>query len=219
MVANGHRALWGASGTTPEHLDALRPQPVDADIEMEVDDMMGALSAEASARHEHRMRMDAAYFEKLSLIDGMRGGGEDLRDLLSRIDEDKPPRPQVSLSLNRAKRKLLLVSRRLLKEAGAPAKRVDLTTNDCMTLLRFAFAGDARMPMKTVSLLAFVECSEDGDAARRWMTALDVLKASGGITPDQHQPLWDLFYQGATEFAGAMKKGDEGEPPISGAPK
>jgi hypothetical protein len=197
MVSNGKRALRYRFDPWLRTADERAPQPVDADIERAVDCMAGALSDEASARHLQRMGTDGDYFDKVATVGGMWRVAEDFRDLLSRIDEDKPPRPAVSRALNRAKRRVLESIRRFAGNSGASAAEPEPTPRDCATLLRFAFAGDKRMTMKLLLMLASAECSASEQAARRWIESLQFLRDTHQLTPDQTNPLIRQVIQAA----------------------
>lgn len=193
MVGNGKRTLRSGPGVRQDAEDVWEAQPVDADIETMVDYMTRALSAKASARHEQRMRTDAVYFEKVAPIGGMWRGDEDLRDLISRIDQDKPPRLQVNRALDRSRRKLMSVVQGPLKATSSRVAKEELTKLDCMRLLRFAGEGDERMPMHVLSELAAIECAPSGAAARRWLDSLYLVRLGGQVTAEQAEALTNRF--------------------------
>jgi hypothetical protein len=175
-------------------------QPVDADIERMVDYLAGALSDIERARHEHRMRDDGDFFEKVWSFTDIWGGAEDLRDLIARIDEDRPPRPTANRELYVATRKLLAVVQRRQKRSKEVEELLALTSSDCRTLLKFALAGDERIPMYVLSELAAIECLRSSEATQRWRDALSRLRFEGEGNAEDVAALMDAF-QGA-ETAG-----------------
>jgi hypothetical protein len=193
MVGNGKRALTYRSHPTLRSEHERKPHPVDADIETMVDYISRALSKKDEARHERRMRSDERYFDKVAPIGGMWRGDEDLRDLISRIDQDKPPRLQVNRALDRSRRKLMAVVQGPLKGSRPRAAKEGLTMSDCMRLLRWAGEGDERIPMHVLSELAAIECARSGAAARRWSEALHLARLGGEVTMEQAEALTNAF--------------------------
>jgi hypothetical protein len=70
-----------------------------------------------------------------------------------------------------------------------------------MKLLRFAFDGDERMPMKTLSPLAHMVAAASHESAQRWFMALDLMCRTKQVTQEQAEPLMQRFRRGLNQKA------------------
>jgi hypothetical protein len=112
---------------------------------------------------------------------------------------DKPQRPTENAALSRGIRKLLDLRRCLRDGSLSLDTSAELTPGDCMTLIRFACAGDERIPLNTLSVMAFAESLFDPEAARRWSMAVHLVRLTGSITPDQAEQFTKLIDRGGAD--------------------